>query len=1425
VNFLDVNGQLIAKTTLTTNDFGSFNGSFTAPEGVLIGLMTISNESGSISVSVEDYKRPTFDVVFQPLEGNYKLGESITITGKAVAYAGNSIDGATVRYRVVRTARFPYRDWGWYWPSPVSPEVEIKNGVTKTEKNGKFSIDFKAVPDFKLARDLKPVFDYQVFADVTDITGETQSIRQTVSVGYQSLLIGINMPELLNISGDSIFKITTTNLNGVRTPVVVNISLKRLTQPDRVFKPRLWERPDLLTISREAFYSQFPNDIYGDENNPAKWSEETQLLAQAMNTQVDSLLNFSFIFHHLSPIGFLPGSYLLTLSAIDPFGVTVKNSMWFTAFEPDSKEIPVQTMNWFVPLKTAGEPGENARFLVGSKEDNVNLIYEIRRRDSLISREWITLNNRAVLLEIPIREADRGNFNVNFFFVKHNRVFQNSQVINVPYANKKLDIVFETFRDKLDPGATEEWNLRISGPGKKGVLAEFLTSMYDASLDVFHSNTWAFDIYSRYFGLNPWSISDAFRISSGQYFNSSSGPIEYFPPSYYKLNWFGLANFGYNNHPGPYRIGGAKTDLMMINSSAKALDSNTPETPQPPVPESTLNTDNSSGNEQAGFKQNPVHLPGIKIRKDFRETAFFYPSLNTDSTGNLILKFKAPESLTRWKLLGLAHTKDLEYGLIEKELVTQKELMVIPNAPRFVRQGDTLIFSAKVTNLSDRDLSGEIKLELSDAISLKPMDSLLTAGRRQWTANRGQSTSVSWKVVIPVNPGLSVLQYRITASSTNFSDGEENAIPVLSNRWLVTESLPLPVRGSGTTEFRFEKLLNSTSNNDKNNSLNNFKLTLEFATNPAWYAVEALPSLDNKTVENADAVFASFYSNSLASFIVNSNPKIKTIFESWKTLTPDALLSNLEKNQQLKSALLQETPWVLEAKSETERKQKLGMFFDLNNITSNLRENLKKLEKMQKPSGGWVWFEGMPENRWITQNIITGLGHLDHLGVTSIRKDPEVWNMIVKGLRYLDGELQKDYETLKKYNKGSLDENHLGAAQIQYLYARSYFLTDPVSDIGHLKPGIEKAFEYYLKQAEKYWLQNDRYLQGMVALALNRLGNKEVPGLILKSLSEKALYSDEMGMYWKQERGFYWYQAPIESQALMIEAYDEIMQNEKVVEDLKIWLLKQKQTQEWQNPRATVEACYALLLRGTNLLSEEPGVKITLGKEKINSDNLIDTKKEAGTGYFQVTWSGKEITPEMGNIRISKSGKGVSWGALYWQYFENLDKITTASLPLKLEKQLYVEKNTAAGPILEPIRQLTNSPTHQLTSSLALGDKIVVRIILTVDRDLEFVHMKDLRASAFEPYFISSSTIQDPGSGNPNSESGYHYQGGLGYYQSTTDIATNFFFDYLPKGTHVFEYRLKVNAAGDYSNGITSIQCLYTPEFSAHSEGFRIHVE
>ena len=546
--------------------------------------------------------------------------------------------------------------------------------------------------------------------------------------------------------------------------------------------------------------------------------------------------------------------------------------------------------------------------------------------------------------------------------------------------------------------------------------------------------------------------------------------------------------------------------------------------------------------------------------------------------------------------------------------------------------------------------------------------------------------------------------------------------------------------------------------------------------------------------ECSEQIFSRFYANSIATHIANSNPGIKAVFDSWKNIDKKALLSNLEKNQDLKNILLEETPWVLNSQSETERKKRVGLLFDISQMSSELSAAERKLRDNQLGNGGWPWFPGMPENRYITQYIVAGMGHLDNLGIKNVRNNSSTWNMIKRAVNYLDIKMNEDYQNLLEH-KIDLSQKNIGYIQIQYLYARTYFLDLPVSD------NFKTAFNYWEKQAQTYWLSNNKYMQGMIALSLFRLNDTKTANAIIKSLKENAVYNDEMGMYFKQEGGWYWYQAPIETQSLLIEAFDEITHDEKSVDEMKIWLLKQKQVQDWKTTKATADACYALLLRGTDWLSENKPATIKVGNQIVDQSKLEGSNKpEAGTGYFRTSWNREQITPNMGEVTVTNNNKVVAWGSLYWQYFEQLDKITPSKTALNINKKLFLQQNTPTGPKITPVTEKTK---------LVPGDLIKVRIEIRVDRSMEFVHLKDMRAAGFEPVNVLSRS---------------KYQDGLWYYEATKDAATNFFISYLPKGTYVFEYELRATYKGNFSNGITSIQSMYAPEFSSHSEGVRVEI-
>ncbi len=1427
----DANSQKVDSIKLLLNDFGSFNGKFRLPENQLNGEFTIKvddYENSSINFSVEEYKRPKFYAGFEKVKGSYRVNEKIKITGFAKAYAGNNIDGANVKYRVTRVARFLY-DWmWWYRPRPQSSSLEITNGEIKTGADGKFIIEFEAIPDLTIDKNTQPVFDYKVEADITDINGETRSTSAVVPVGYKALDLQITLPENGTINTDSLKHIfvSTKNLSGEFEPAKVDLKIYKLQIPQRLIRSRYWDKPDQFVMSKEEFLKYFPNDEYKDESKKETWLKGEVVFEWNDSTYLNSnikILNSKFS----------QGWYVAEATSKDKYGQDVKDVKYFQLYDIKASSLPAPSYSWNTTIKNITEPGEKAQFISGTSANDIFLIQQIDKTKTgnrqLATGNYVfySLNNEKKTFEFPVAEEDRGGFGISQFFVKDNRVYSNSWNVMVPWTNRQLDITFATFRDKTLPGSEEKWKIKISGYKGQKAAAEMLASMYDASLDQFKSHSWS--------GLNIWPGFHKYsNWNPTQNFTSVRSFKKWFSEDYVpqkEKTYDALMSLGYEN----------TRTIRGINSMAYGVDKAAPQRmekntdlQEAPIRmqsededkvytkvEYTLPNGDLFINGRIIKKKEPINNDGIQIRKNFNETAFFFPELRTDKDGNIEFSFTMPEALTKWKLMTLAHTKDLSSGYSEKTVITQKELMVQPNAPRFLREGDRMEFSAKIVNLGEKEIMGVAQLQLLNASTMNTIDTWFKnlTPQRSFTIAAGQSAAVKFNIEIPTNFNNAVV-YRIVAKASPtggglegaVSDGEEAAIPVLTNRMLVTETMPLPVRGNTTKNFRFEKLLNSSptgGGREGASTLTNFSLTTEFTTNPAWNAVQALPYLMEYPYECAEQTFNRYYANSIATKIVNSSPKIKAVFDKWASqvsptggnLEGAALLSNLQKNEELKSVLLQETPWVLQAQNETQQKKNIALLFDMIRMSKELESSLAKLKEMQSSNGGFVWFKGGRDDRYMTQYIITGIGHLKKLGALSKAHEEKISSILKTAIPYLDKRLKEDYDYLIKY-KTKLDQNNLGYMSIHYLYMRSFFPEYPIAK------ETQTAYNYYRDQAKKYWLSQSKYMQAMIALSLTRTNDNITPKAITRSLKENSINNEELGMYWKEwdSHSWWWYQAPIESQAMMIEAFTEVDKDGKTVDELKTWLLKNKQTNNWQTTKATAEACYALLLQGTDWLSEEKNVTIKLGSTIINSK---DEKQEAGTGYFKHKIIGENVKPEMGNISVTLKnedskvpplGGGGGWGAVYWQYFENLDKITFAETPLKLNKKLFIEKNSDTGPVLTPVNEGTQ---------LKVGDKIKVRIELRVDRDMEYVHMKDMRAACMEPTNVISQ---------------YKYQGGLGYYESTKDASTNFFFNYLNKGTYVFEYPMFVTHSGNFSNGITTIQCMYAPEFTAHSEGVRVSV-
>ncbi|MBM3859590.1 MAG: hypothetical protein FJ395_08070 [Verrucomicrobia bacterium] len=1385
VTFRDPNNKEIAKADLACNDYGAFSGSFTAPRDRVMGRMSLIGPNGSSTFNVEEYKRPKFQVELAKPTEAAKLAATVNLTGKATAYTGAAIGGAKVKWRVSRGVQFPY--WCWWWQPPAVKA--IAHGTAVTEADGTFKIAFTAEPDRSVPEKNEPVFVFTINADVTDTTGETRSDQQSVRAAYtalQALLVADNWQQP---DKPVEFTVETKSLDGVAQPATGTLTLYALKQPAKV---------ERAALQREYWWwgGEEPKT---DLSNPDSWELGKAVAEQEFKTDAatgKTLVNLKL----------KAGIYRASLETKDRFGKKVTARLTVQVVDPRERHYPVKIANRFAAPKWSVEPGDKFTALWGTGYDTGRAFVELECEGKPLKSYWTVSNRTQELIEQPVTEEMRGGFTLRVTYVRENRAYLNESVVQVPWSNKTLTVKWESFRSKLMPGQKETWTAvitkglvgRVTPRGAGGnaasgdaaynperAAAEMVAALYDASLDQYLPHNWprAFNVFRHEFDRVNAEFQNAkldFQHIQGWWqtpHRSVDWRYRAFPPDIIANLW-GYGYFG-------RRMAKGELSVYAVDAAAESRPAlaGTPA----PVPASATALDAFSfvaaqklakDKNEAGVGGGVATAPDLSkvtARKNLNETAFFFPHLLAGDDGVVKMVFTMPEALTEWKFLGFAHDKQLRAGFLTDKTVTAKDLMVESNPPRFVREGDAIEFTVKVSNQTDKPQTGKVRLTFADAATLKPVDDALgnRATEQSFDVPAKQSRSYSWRIAVP--DGMGFLTYKAVGATTAASDGEEGFLPVLSRRILVTESLPLPIRGKVTKQFEFKKLLES----GKSNTLRNQSLTVQMVSQPAWYAVMALPYLMEYPYECSEQIFNRLYANALARHIANSDPKIRRIFDLWKG-TP-ALDSPLEKNQDLKSVMLEETPWLRQAMKESQARKNVGILFDANRLDEESARTLRKLTEMQLSEGLWPWFPGGRPSEYISLYITTGFGRLRHLSVEVDVKPA------IKSLTALDAWMDNHYRRI--INKDLYVPSYTDAF---YLYGRSFFLKDKPVAKQH-----QEAVDFFLRQSRKFWLKvNCRQSQAHLAIALQRFGDKQTPQDILKSIKERSVSTEELGMFWRElELSWWWYRAPIETQAMMIEMFAEVANDAQAVDDCQVWLLKQKQTQDWKTTKATADAVYALLLRGSNKLASDALVEVALAGDWIKPE-----KVEAGTGFYEQRFLRTEIKPAMGAVTVKKVDEGVSWGSVHWQYLEDMTKVTPhEGTPLKLKKTLWIKDTTKKGQVLKPV-----------TGALSVGDELVVRIELRTDRDMEYVHMKDQRGSGTEPVNVLSH---------------YKYQDGLAYYESTRDTASHFFIDYLPKGVYVFEYSTRVQLKGKYQTGIAEIQCMYAPEFNSHSESFTLEVK
>lgn len=1349
IKLMDANGREVATAEHRTNRFGSFSGSFVIPAGGLNGNYMLWAEKGSLSVSVEDYKRPVFEVKLETPDKQFRSDEKVEISGQAQAYAGYPVSGARVRYRVVREEYRPWGYWGWRIPTPAN-EQEVVAGETQTGADGRFTIEFKAIGS------QAEYYRFRTEVSVTDINGETRQAVHSLLTGPTALFIALSIPEKTDIQSPETYRLQTTNLEGKPVPAQGSFTLYKLRQPEGIRTERTIPVPDIPLLPKATLQQTFPNLIFDRSQDFDQWPAET--MVGTWNFDTHEPLNFSLKELKIKS----PGVYKISFKTTDVFGQAVESNQYVIIFDSRSKELPYRTDFWFMPLSDSAEPGQILRVLTGTSYKNIRALIQVTLPAQITREEWININQNQVAIDIPITEAGRGNMAVSILFFAENRTFYRQHLIQVPFTNKKLKIITESLRNGTEPGAEEKFSFRILTAEGKTARVEALATLYDASLDAFGQAPWSFFPYPSRYGFPGWILHNQWVRWDLLSFRQEEPVMKNIP----ELSFDRISFMGYPIWTAPsfpfYRGGG------MLKASRAALMQDNPYDTETAV---AVQSQEQPGEKAAEEAEAP------QLREDFRETAFFLPHLMTDDEGRISFSARMPESLTRWKFRLLACDTTVSTGYFESTLETRKPLMVVPNPPRFLHTGDTLFFPVKVVNLTDQPLAVRVSLGFQDAITGNALQ--LTRDDTSLTLQvaAGLAENISWKVAAPQKAGL--LAYRVTASSSTHSDGVFDLLPVLSSRKPVIDTWPLyiPAGSEKTVTTGIQHLPASDA-----------RVTLEVTGNPAWYALQALPWFEEPRYESAQAWFETWYAQQLGLHILHSNPRIRQTVEIWQKYQPSALQSALIKNQDLKNISLDQTPFLNAGQDESLRKARLAQWLNENNMESLRNRSLAKIKELQLPNGGFSWFRGMPDSRFITLEIMKGMGRLRNYGALGTTDNESLRPVISRAIKYLDEREWEEYQEILKRKKNNVNTPpDLSSLSIYWLYVRAMW-----SEEFPLDEKYRVMQKHYLDAGKEAWKTQPPSLQAMLVMVYLKNNDLKTSGRILRSLQDKALSDPIKGMYWANRSRRMWYESDLFTQALLIEAFTMAQADQQQIEAMKQWLIWKKRTELWDNNTATLEALAALMLRGHNPLEDSALPMVEVGSQKLNLEST-----EAGSGYFRTTLSGQDLKAGIDPIRISNPGRSLCWAAIYAQYQKEMDEVQASEGDISLRKEIFAERQTQQGLKLVPVQQ----------AQLSAGDQLVVRLVVENEQPMEYVHLKDYHAAGIEPADVIS---------------GYRWQEGIGFYQSTRDEATHFFIYQLPAGKHFFEYKVRLFQEGDYTSGFAEIQCQYAPEFSARSASARL---
>lgn len=1291
----DANGKNVGEQSVTTDEFGMASVEFQLPTSGLTGHFTIRSDYGNRAtayIQVEEYKRPTFEIVFDDINEQYTSGDTVIVRGTARSYAGVPVQDAQVAYAVTRRPSL----WWWY-RSLRDTEKILKTDTIRTDADGRFAVPVLLEMPENYDSHRPRYYSFDVNATVTDLAGESHEGMKSLPLSDKPTVLTCNLPE--KALRDSLTRVRFNYLNNAGQPIPGEV---RFT-------------------------------INGGKTFTGKANEPIKLPAFAHSGR--------YTIHAVCGTDSLEQSVVL--------------------FSLADKRPVIETHDWFYASDNVfPRDGKPVYVQVGSSDKDQHIVYTVLSGNNVIESGVIDQSNSLNTRQFRYKDSYGDGILLSYAWVKGGKTYTHTTSIAKPLPDKRLLMEWTTFRDRLTPGQKEEWSLHIKRPDGKPAEAQLLVTMYDKSLDQILAHSWSF-------------LPNLYRsLPSSSWYGPAYGAVGLYgeqpmKPLYEKnLDWSHFDSQLYPRYPMPMLVYEVAAGTRLMKSAAvpqmaraNSMDAADAAMEDEAAEEKAVVTaDNVVGND-GGEPQEAE----VQVRENLNETAFFYPALKSDADGNVTISFTLPESITTWRLMGFAHDKEMNYGDVTSETVAQKTVMIQPNMPRFLRVGDKATVAARLFNTSEETVTGTARLQIINPAN----DKVIIDKKQTFTIDASGSSAVAFDGITLAQTDVYIC--KVTAAGTGYSDGEQHYLPVLPEKQLVTNTLPFTQNEAGTKTVDLTKLfpVNEVSN----------KLTVEYTNNPAWLMIQALPTVSNAWEKDAISLATAYYANSISNSILHQTPAIKKTIELWKQEKGDetSLMSSLQKNEDLKNLVLNETPWVAEAERETDQKARLINFFDQNLVDYRLNTQLEHLKKLQNSDGSFSWWPGMEGSIYVTTQVVETMARLEKM----LGSQPQVSRIIENGLDYLSECIHEEVVELKKHEKER--QKHLRPSEMAvcYLYIRA-LRGDELS-------GGEKADEAYLVSLlEKKTTELSIYGKARSAQILAHNDKSSRAKDMLQSIREYTVYKEEMGRYFDTPRALYtWRNYRIPSQVAAIEALQALAPTDKAIQEMQRWLLQSKRTQAWDTPVNTVDAVYAFLGGQEKVLSEL--TQSNQARLSVNGKRLELPQATAGLGYVKTALTGNN----MKTFAAEKTSEGTSWGALYAQFFQPVTDVADASAGITVKRE-----------IITPDGYLYDASQSE---PLSVGDCVKVRLTITADRDYDFVQVVDQRAACMEPLRQLSG-----------------YRGG--YYTAPRDNATNYYFDCFRKGTHVIESEYYIDRNGDYETGLCTVQCAYSPEFSARTKAQKIKV-